>query len=233
MYQALPALPYCKWRKAGRRTGNEANVFVDPSTNCISAAVSQPQESAHTYNLGFPVKLLREAWYHTGITRETAEGRLEHATNGCFLVRESETRPGRFSLSLKHPEGIVHFPIERQDSGLNEVPGTHKGFTTIPELVDYFTHHSISEDPYHLLSSPCLKAPPNGKWKWCMAINHKLFGLLFALTTPQIKPQKSPTPLPLPPSLRERDSSNKESQFQFPASSAELQGNTVPKQELS
>jgi len=106
---------------------------------------------------------LREAWYHTRITRETAEERLEHATNGCFLVRESETKPGCFSLSLKHPEGIAHFPIERKDSGLYEVPGTHKGFTTLPDLVDYFTHHSISEDPHHLLGSACLKALSNSE----------------------------------------------------------------------
>ena len=116
--------------------------------------------------MGFPVELLREVWYHTGITRETAEERLEHSASGCFLVRESETKPGCFSLSLKHPEGIVHFHIERKDSGLYEVPGTHKGFTTLPDLIDHFKHNPILEDPYQQLSYPCCKVTHVGECMW-------------------------------------------------------------------
>ena len=99
------------------------------------------------------------------ITRETAEKRLEHGANGCFLIRESETKSGCFSLSLKHPGGIVHFPIERKDSGLYEVPGTHKAFTTIPDLIEHFKHHPISEDPHHQLISPCHKVL-HSEWEW-------------------------------------------------------------------
>ena len=116
--------------------------------------------------MGFPVKLLREVWYHTRITRKTAEERLENGASGCFLVRESETKPGCFSLSLKYPGGFAHFPIERKDSGLYEVPGTHKGFTTLSDLIDHFKHHSISEDPHHQLISPCHKDTPTGEWEW-------------------------------------------------------------------
>ena len=116
--------------------------------------------------MGFPVELLREVWYHTGITRETAEERLEHGASGCFLVRESETKPGCFSLSLKYPGGVAHFPIERKDSGLYEVPGTHKGFTTLPDLIDHFKHHPISEDLHRQLSYPCYKVIHAGEWKW-------------------------------------------------------------------
>ena len=36
MYQALPALPYCKRRKAGRGTGNEAT-FATFSGSCTPA----------------------------------------------------------------------------------------------------------------------------------------------------------------------------------------------------
>ena len=109
------------------------------------------------YDVGFPVQLLREVWYHAGITRETAEERLEHTSSGCFLVRKSETKLGCFSLSLKHPEGIAHFTIGRKDSGLYEVTGTDKGFTTLPNLVDHFKRHPIAEDPYQQLSYPCYK----------------------------------------------------------------------------
>ena len=133
---------------------NTCSKVMLPNSQSLPA-VSQPQESAHTYDVGSPVELLREVWYHTGITRETAEERLEHGASGCFLVRESETKPGCFSLSLKYPGGVAHFSVERKDSGLYEVPGTHKGFTTLPNLIDYFKRHPISEDPHHQLISPC------------------------------------------------------------------------------
>ena len=116
--------------------------------------------------MGFPVELLREVWFHSGITRETAEERLEHGASGCFLVRESETKPNCFSLSLKYPGGVAHYPIERKDSGLYEVPGTHKGFTTLPNLIDHFKHHPISEDSHRQLSYPCYKVIHAGEWKW-------------------------------------------------------------------
>jgi len=113
--------------------------------------------------VGFPVELLREVWYHPRITRETAEERLEHGTSSSFLVRESETKPGCFSLSLKHLGGVAHYPIERKDSGLYEVPGTHKGFKTLPNLIDHFKRHPISEDPHRQLSYPCHKVIHTGE----------------------------------------------------------------------
>ena len=73
---------------------------------------------------------------------------------------------GCFSLSLKHPEGIAHFPIVRKDSGLYELTGTHKGFTTLPDLIDHFKHHPISEDPHRQLSYPCYRVIHAGECKW-------------------------------------------------------------------
>ena len=104
-------------------------------------------------------------WYHTGITREIAEERLEHTNSGCFLVRESENKVGCFLLSLKHPEGVAHFPIDRKDCGIYELTGTHKGFTTLPDLIDHFKHHPISENPHRQLSYPCYKVIHVGEWK--------------------------------------------------------------------
>ena len=102
-------------------------------------------------------------WYHAGITRETAEERLEHASSGCFLVRESKTKVGCFSLSLKHPECIAHFTIDRKDSGLYELTGTHKGFTSLHYLIDHFKNLPISEDPYRQHQYPCSKFIHSGE----------------------------------------------------------------------
>ena len=43
-------------------------------------------------------------------------GRLEDASDGTYLFRESETRPG-FSLSLKVPGRVKHFMISKKESG--------------------------------------------------------------------------------------------------------------------
>ena len=125
--------------------------------------------------MGFPVELLKEAWYHPWITREIAEERLEHGASGCFLVRTSVTKPGCFSLSLKHSGGIAHYPIERKDSGLYEVPGTHKMFSTISDLIAHFKRHPISEYRHHQLISPCYKVIHAGEWEWsCVSIGGAL-----------------------------------------------------------
>lgn len=110
------------------------------------------------YATASPVEFQRQLWYHTGISKEKAEQRLENVTKGSFLVGESKSKPGCFSLSLKHPGGITHFAIEKKVSGLYEVPGTHKCFTSLPELIEYFKCHPISEDPNHQLISPCCEA---------------------------------------------------------------------------
>ena len=135
-------------------------------------------------------------WFHTGITRETAEERLEHSSSGCFLVRESKTKVGCFSLSLKHPEGTAHFTIDRKDSGLYELTGTHKGFTSLPDLIDHFKNHPISEDPYRQLHYPCSKFIHSGEGRSAWVAE--------ALPTPSHNLDPSSltvegTPPPLPP----------------------------------
>ena len=154
--------------------------------------------------MGFPVELAREVWFHTGITRKTAKERLEHTSSGCFLVRESKTKEGCFSLSLKHPEGIAHFAIERKDSGLYEVTGTHKGFTSLPDLIDHFKNHPISEDPYRQLHYPCSKFIRSGEGRsaWLAQAlptpSHNLDPSSLAVedTPPSMPTQTTPPPLP-------------------------------------
>ena len=124
-------------------------------------------EQAHIYEVGCPVALRGKAWYHAGISREMAEQQLENTPNGYFLVRDSETKSGCFSLSLKHPGGIVHFRIERKDSGLYEIPGTHESFATLLDLIDHFKHNPISEHPYYKIIFPCHRvALLGGELKW-------------------------------------------------------------------
>ena len=111
---------------------------------------------------GLSEELQKETWYHKGASKETAEELLNKSVNGSFLVRDGESAAEVCSLSLKYPGGIKHFRILKTPSGLYRILGS-RGFQTIPELIDYFTQHSIAVDPYHKLRFPCPRPSTNGK----------------------------------------------------------------------
>ncbi|XP_045459480.1 tyrosine-protein kinase Shark [Melitaea cinxia] len=53
-------------------------------------------------------------WFHGKISRETAEKLLkEEGEDGVFLVRESNSSPGDFVLSVLHQGEVVHYQIRR------------------------------------------------------------------------------------------------------------------------
>ncbi|XP_045499325.1 tyrosine-protein kinase Shark isoform X1 [Colias croceus] len=53
-------------------------------------------------------------WFHGKISRETAEKLLkEEGEDGVFLVRESNTSPGDYVLSVLHQGEVVHYQIRR------------------------------------------------------------------------------------------------------------------------
>ncbi|XP_078495618.1 growth factor receptor-bound protein 2-like [Ciona intestinalis] len=57
-------------------------------------------------------------WYAGRITRANAELRLKNATiDGSFLIRESESTLGDFSLSVKVNSGVRHFKVLRDGAG--------------------------------------------------------------------------------------------------------------------
>ena len=71
---------------------------------------------------------------------------------GSFLIRESETTPGDFVLSLRGMEGVVHYPIKYKwlDSGSYSITW-QASFASLSDLVAYF--HQPSGDLCTVLSS--------------------------------------------------------------------------------
>lgn len=45
------------------------------------------------------------------MSRSESEYLLSHGINGSFLVRESETSIGQFSISLRHEGRVFHYRI--------------------------------------------------------------------------------------------------------------------------
>ena len=72
---------------------------------------------------------------------------------GSFLVRNSETTPGDFSLSIRDTEKVKHYKIQRLDIG-GFFLTRRVTFETIPELVQYYQKQA--DGLCANLKAPCL-----------------------------------------------------------------------------
>lgn len=88
----------------------------------------------------------RQSWHHGNITRAEAEGMLEGTTDGSFLVRESQTKRGEYSISLRHEGNIFHYQIHKEPSTGGYYVSPNAQFQTLDKLI---AHHSSSPDGLH------------------------------------------------------------------------------------
>lgn len=87
--------------------------------------------------------LEKHSWFHGNITRAEAELSLSSGINGSFLLRESESKQGQYSISLRYDGRVFHYRIH-SDQGTNKFYVTPESkFETLAELV---VHHSKNPD---------------------------------------------------------------------------------------
>ncbi|XP_062981811.1 tyrosine-protein kinase FRK isoform X1 [Elgaria multicarinata webbii] len=97
-----------------------------------------------------------EAWFFGAMKRADAEKQLLYPDNqaGAFLIRESESQKGEFSLSVLDEKIAKHYRIKRLDKGGFFVT-RRKPFQTLNALV---RHYSTSSDGLCVkLGKPCIK----------------------------------------------------------------------------
>ncbi|CAI5769980.1 tyrosine-protein kinase FRK [Podarcis lilfordi] len=97
-----------------------------------------------------------EPWFFGGIKRVDAEKRLLYPENqdGAFLIRNSESLTGEFSLSVRDGKVVKHYRIRRLDNGGFFVT-KRKTFPTLNAFVRYY---SCSSDGLCVkLGRPCVK----------------------------------------------------------------------------
>jgi hypothetical protein len=64
-----------------------------------------------------------EDWFHGRIKRQEAEKiLLQRSVNGGFLLRESESTPGEYSLSVRDGDNVKHYKIKTMDDGGESCP---------------------------------------------------------------------------------------------------------------
>ncbi|KAK1795918.1 hypothetical protein P4O66_009028 [Electrophorus voltai] len=109
-----------------------------------------------------------EKWFFKDLSRRDTERILLAPGNkaGSFLVRESETTPGSFSLSIRDltPESgdiVKHYKIRTLDHGGYYISAS----LTFSSLRDLVQHYSRSADGLcQRLGSPCKSAAPQRPW---------------------------------------------------------------------
>jgi len=83
----------------------------------------------------------KNPWFHGKIPRTTAEYLLNNGINGSFLVRESESSPGEYSISVRHDGKVFHYRVTK---GATDVyVSKDKPFPTLKDLIKY---HSKNAD---------------------------------------------------------------------------------------
>ncbi|NWR62685.1 SHD protein, partial [Bucorvus abyssinicus] len=84
-----------------------------------------------------------EPWYHGPIGRAGAETLLALCREGSFLVRDCETSPDDYSLSLRSSHGFVHVKLTRTREQHFMLGRAGAAFPSVPEAVRHYTARAL------------------------------------------------------------------------------------------
>ncbi|XP_013777656.1 uncharacterized protein LOC106462300 [Limulus polyphemus] len=88
------------------------------------------------------IPLERQGWYHGSISRIDAEKLLRSLKEGSYLVRNSKSSKGKFSLSLKSAKGFMHMKIVHSDEKF--ILGQFgRSFDSVPEMVHHYSVNTL------------------------------------------------------------------------------------------
>eukprot|EP00795_Rhopilema_esculentum_P009318 gene9318-17017_t len=89
------------------------------------------------------VEIKPHEWFMGKLTRKDAESKLlNQPHDGAFLIRESESTPGDFSLSVVHNKNVQHFKVLRDGAGKYFLWVVK--FNSLNDLVEYHRTSSVS-----------------------------------------------------------------------------------------
>ncbi|XP_029085327.1 tyrosine-protein kinase Fgr isoform X4 [Monodon monoceros] len=105
-----------------------------------------------------------EEWYFGKIGRKDSERQLLSPGNprGAFLIRESETTKGAYSLSIRdwdqaRGDHVKHYKIRKLDTGGYYIT-TRAQFDSVQELVQHYLE--VNDGLCHLLTAACTTVKP-------------------------------------------------------------------------
>ncbi|KAI1283233.1 Tyrosine-protein phosphatase non-receptor type 11 [Halotydeus destructor] len=85
-----------------------------------------------------------ERWFHGSLSGpEAARLMMERGKNGSFLVRESQSKPGEYALTVRTDDKVTHVMIRYQDAQFDVYGGER--FDSLSELIDYYKKNPMVE----------------------------------------------------------------------------------------
>ncbi|XP_029949929.1 GRB2-related adapter protein-like [Salarias fasciatus] len=97
------------------------------------------------------ISVLPHPWFAGPVSRLEAEQRLRWQDTGVFLVRESESAPGEFSVSVSYGDRVEHFRVLE---GAGQYGIWDESFSSLNRMVDFYRTHSIAVDKVIFLRDP-------------------------------------------------------------------------------
>ncbi|XP_010841475.1 PREDICTED: GRB2-related adapter protein [Bison bison bison] len=90
------------------------------------------------------IRVKPHPWYSGRISRQLAEEILMKRNHqGAFLIRESESSPGEFSVSVNYGDQVQHFKVLRDPSGKYYL--WEEKFNSLNELVAFYRTTTIAK----------------------------------------------------------------------------------------
>ncbi|XP_046871030.1 SH2 domain-containing adapter protein F-like isoform X2 [Hypomesus transpacificus] len=89
------------------------------------------------------LSLERQVWYHGAVSRSEAEMLLTLCKESSYLVRNSQTCRSNYSLSLRSCKGFMHMKFTQFADGRFVLGENSPPFSTIPEVIHYYTTHKL------------------------------------------------------------------------------------------
>ncbi|VDP82624.1 unnamed protein product [Echinostoma caproni] len=81
--------------------------------------------------------LEEQPWFHRSLTRLEAEELLRNQPEGSFLVRNSETCPNDYSLTIKH-KTFLHMKISRNAAGQYILGEYSQPYAAVPQMIYHY-----------------------------------------------------------------------------------------------
>lgn len=83
-----------------------------------------------------------QRWLYHGLSGLAAEKLLiEKGIPGSFLIRESRSSPGNYTLSVRRDDSFAHIRIQKAGDFLSFIGG--EKFSTLSELINYYVENPV------------------------------------------------------------------------------------------
>jgi hypothetical protein len=84
-------------------------------------------------------------YFHGMLPRQAAEDLLSQLPLNAFLVRESETKRGSYTVSVRTPTSVKHFLVKKTNAALKYAIGD-RAFPSMDSLVLFYRDYPIFTD---------------------------------------------------------------------------------------